>query len=115
MDSYFHALALPRPLPKQVASMCPTPPNLANNLTLPSAPPPTQHTFADPAPCPSPYRTQVESPGEYGSLEEYFRHYRSPQLAPPSFSHSESVPAMTPSSLKPDHVSPHHRSHVMVM
>ena len=27
----------------------------------------------------SPCRIQVETPGEYGSLEEYFRHYRSPQ------------------------------------
>jgi hypothetical protein len=24
-------------------------------------------------------RVQLETPGEYGSLEEYFRHYRSPQ------------------------------------
>lgn len=27
-------------------------------------------------------RSQVESPGEYGSLEEYFRHYRNPNLKP---------------------------------
>ena len=34
-------------------------------------------------------RIQVETPGEYGSLEEYFRHYRSPQqvaVSPRSFS-----------------------------
>lgn len=30
---------------------------------------------------PSPFRTQVETPGMYGSLEEYFRHYRNPQLS----------------------------------
>ena len=31
----------------------------------------------------------METPGEYGSLEEYFRHYRSPQqvaVSPRSFS-----------------------------
>ena len=32
-------------------------------------------------------RIQVETPGEYGSLEEYFRHYQSPrQLVPRPFS-----------------------------
>ena len=24
----------------------------------------------------------METPGDYGSLEEYFRHYRNPQLTP---------------------------------
>ena len=28
------------------------------------------------------YRILVETPGEYGSLEEYFRHYQSPQQVP---------------------------------
>ena len=35
-------------------------------------------------------RVQVETPGEYGSLEEYFRHYRSPQqIAVPPRTFSE--------------------------
>ena len=50
------------------------------------------------------FRILVETPGEYGSLEEYFRHYRSPQqpgpLSPRTFSDpgllgSNDLPTMT--------------------
>ena len=48
-------------------------------------------------------RIQVETPGEYGSLEEYFRHYRSPQQVPvpprtlsePGLLGPEDLPTMT--------------------
>ena len=53
-------------------------------------------------------RIQVETPGEYGSLEEYFRHYRSPQqvavpprtLSEPGLLGPDDLPNLTVSCMR---------------
>lgn len=68
---------------------------------------PLAHALTHPCilPHPFPYRAQVECPGEYGSLEEYFRHYRNPQLAPLSIGQVDSAPHI-PATLSAESAHP---------